>query len=199
VIAGVLLAAGRSQRMGQPKLLLPWHGEPLIRFVARQILHSGLDELIVVIGHRAEHLSAALDGLALRIVRNDDFLDGQSTSLRAGIAALHPATVAALVLLADQPLLQPETIDTLIDLYRREQPPIVVPRHAGQRGNPVLFDRRLFPELLAISGDQGARSVIQSHEHELRWLDTADGGILLDIDTPDAYSALIERSEAKQH
>jgi molybdenum cofactor cytidylyltransferase len=103
------------------------------------------------------------------------------------------------VLLADQPLLQPETIDTLIDLYRREQPPIVVPRHAGQRGNPVLFDRRLFPELLAISGDQGARSVIQSHEHELRWLDTADGGILLDIDTPDAYSALIERSEAKQH
>jgi molybdenum cofactor cytidylyltransferase len=199
MIAGVLLAAGRSQRMGQPKLLLPWHGVPLIRFVAQQILHSTLDELIVVSGHRAEHLRAALDGLALRVVHNDDFLDGQSTSLRAGIAALDPAVAAAVVLLADQPLLQAQTIDDLIAVYRREQSPLVVPRHQGQRGNPVLFDRRLFPELLAISGDQGARAVIKAHEHELRWLDTADGGILLDIDTPDAYGALIERSEAKQH
>jgi molybdenum cofactor cytidylyltransferase len=197
MIAGVLLAAGRSQRMGQPKLLLPWLGMPLVRFIAQQILRSRIDELIVVVGHRAEHLSAALEGLAVRIIRNDDFLDGQSTSLRAGIAALDASVSAALVLLADQPLLQPATIDALIEVYLREQPPIVVPRHAGQRGNPVLFDRGLFGELVAITGDQGARSVIKTHEPEIRWLDTTDGGILLDIDTPDAYGRLIERSEAQ--
>lgn len=196
MIAGVLLAAGRSQRMGQPKLLLPWQGVPLVRFVAQQILKSKLDELIVVAGHRSEHLIAALDGLAVRIIRNDDFLDGQSTSLRAGIAALDESVSAALVLLADQPLLQPATIDALIDLYRREQPPIVVPRHEGQRGNPVLFDRSLFAELQAIRGDQGARNVLKAHQQSIRWFDTTDGGILLDIDTPDAYSALLERSEA---
>src|ERR1044071_9671211 len=196
MITGVLLAAGRSQRMGQPKLLLPWQGVPLIRFVAQQILRSQLDELIVVVRHRSEHLIAALDGLALRIVRNDDFLDGQSPSLRTGVDALDASVSAALVLLADQPLLQPATIDALIEVYAREQPPIVVPRHAGQRGNPVLFDRGLFAELMAITGDQGARSVLKAHEQSIRWLDTMDGGILLDIDTPDAYGALIERSGA---
>lgn len=196
MIAGVLLAAGRSQRMGQPKLLLPWQGVPLVRFVAQQILQSKLDELIVVAGHRSEHLIAALDGLAVRVIRNDDFLDGQSTSLRAGIAALDESVSAALVLLADQPLLQPATIDALIDVYRREQPPIVVPRHEGQRGNPVLFERSLFAELQAIHGDQGARSVLKAHQQSICWLDTTDGGILLDIDTPDAYGALLERSEA---
>lgn len=196
MIAGVLLAAGRSQRMGQPKLLLPWQGVPLIHFVAQQILRSQLDELIVVVGHRSEHLIAALDGLALRIVRNDDFLDGQSTSLRAGINALDTSVSAALVLLADQPLLQPATIDALIEVYAREQPPIVLPRYEGQRGNPVLFDRSLFAELVVITGDQGARSVLKAHAQSIRWLDTTDGGILLDIDTPDAYGALIERSGA---
>lgn len=196
MIAGVVLAAGRSRRMGQPKLLLPWQGVPLVRFVAQQILQSRLDDLIVVAGHRSEHLIAVLDGLAVRIIRNDDFLDGQSTSLRAGIAALDPSVSAALVLLADQPLLQPATIDALIDVYQRERPPIVVPCYEGQRGNPVLFDRRLFAELQAISGDQGARNVLKAHEQSIRWLDTTDGGILLDIDTPDAYGALLERSGA---
>lgn len=198
MIAGVLLAAGRSQRMGQPKLLLPWRGVPLVRFMVQQILQARIDELIVVVGHRAEHMIAALDGLNVRIVHNQDFLDGQSTSLRAGIAALDSATSAALVLLADQPLLQPQTIDALIEMYRRDRPAIVVPRHAGQRGNPVLFDHSLFPELLAIGGDQGARGVIKAHESGICWLDTTDGGILLDIDTPDAYSALIERSGAER-
>jgi molybdenum cofactor cytidylyltransferase len=195
MIAGVLLAAGRSQRMGQPKLLLPWRGEPLVRFVARQALQTRLNELIVVVGHRAEHIIATLDGVDVRIVRNADFVDGQSTSLSAGIAAVSPAASAALVLLADQPLLQPATIDALIDRYLQARAPIVAPRIEGQRGNPVLFDRTLFPALQTISGDQGARSVIKAHEHAICWLDTTDGGILLDIDTPEMYGQLVERNQ----
>ncbi|HEX6288027.1 MAG TPA: nucleotidyltransferase family protein [Herpetosiphonaceae bacterium] len=194
MIAGVLLAAGRSQRMGQPKLLLPWRGLPLVRYIAQQALSTQLDELLVVVGHRAEHMLAALDGLDVRIVRNERFLDGQSTSLGAGIAAVGADVSAALVLLADQPLLQPQTIDALLDVYRREHPPIVVPRYDGQRGNPVLFDSALFPELRAITGDRGARDVIMAHQDEIRWLDTTDRGILLDIDTPDTYERLIEQS-----
>jgi molybdenum cofactor cytidylyltransferase len=199
MIAGVLLAAGRSQRMGQPKLLLPWRGMPLIRYVVQQMLDTQLDELIVVIGHRADHVIAALEGLAVRIVLNTDFLDGQSTSLRAGIAAVHSEASAVVVLLADQPLLQPQTVDALIERYRQEQSLIIVPRCEGRRGNPVLFDRRLFPDLLAITGDQGARNVIKVYEQQIDWLNTTDGGTLLDIDTPQMYEQLVERSEPDRH
>lgn len=193
MIAGILLAAGRSMRMGQPKLLLPWQGVPLVRFVAQRALLSSIDELIVVTGHRAAHTSAALADLRVRIVHNDDFLDGQSTSLRAGVAALDDAVEAAIVLLADQPLLQPATIDALIAHYRQHQPPVIVPRYGGQRGNPVLFDRSLFAALQTISGDQGARSVIQNQRDGVQWLDTADQGVLLDIDTPEMYQRLSEQ------
>jgi molybdenum cofactor cytidylyltransferase len=180
--------------MGQPKLLLPWDGAPLVRHVAQLALRSRLDELIVVIGHRAEHISAALADLPLRIVRNQEFLDGQSTSLRAGIAALSAPTQAALVLLADQPLLQPATIDALIERYRAQHAPIVAPRYAGQRGNPVLFARELFAALQTIGGDQGARGVIQQQQEHVQWLDTTDEGVLLDIDTPEMYQRLLDRS-----
>jgi molybdenum cofactor cytidylyltransferase len=194
VIAGILLAAGRSLRMGQPKLLLPWDGAPLVRHVAQLALRSSLDELVVVIGYRAEHVSAALAGLPLRIVHNQAFLDGQSTSLRVGIAALSSAAEAAVLLLADQPLLQPATIDALIERYRAQQAPVVVPRYAGQRGNPVLFARELFAALQTIGGDQGARGVIQQQRDRVEWLDTADEGVLLDIDTPDMYQRLLDRN-----
>ena len=98
------------------------------------------------------------------------------------------------MLLADQPLLQPDTIDAVIARYRATGAGVVVPRYQGQRGNPVLFDRTLFGELAAISGDQGARGVIQMQQDRVQWLDTADQGVVLDLDTPDAYQRLQERS-----
>lgn len=193
MIPGILLAAGRSQRMGQPKLLLPWHGVPLVRHTAQIALASKLDELIVVTGHRAEHVRAALDGLQVTIVHNDAFLDGQSTSVRAGVAALGPEVQAAVILLADHPLLQPTTIDALIDTYLQEQPLIVVPRYKEQRGNPVLFGRTLFPQLAVLTGDQGARPVLMAHGEHVRYVDVVDQGILLDLDTPEMYQELWDR------
>lgn len=195
MISGIVLAAGRSQRMGQPKLLLPWNGVPLVRHVTQIALGSRLDQVIVVTGHRVAHVSAALSDLPLQLVHNEAFLDGQSTSLRAGIAALSVETEAAVVLLADQPLLRSTTIDALIDCYRQHQPLIVVPRYAGKRGNPVLFARELFPALQMISGDQGARQVIREHQDQVQWLDTTDEGVVLDVDTPDMYQRLIERAD----
>jgi molybdenum cofactor cytidylyltransferase len=195
MISGILLAAGRSSRMGQPKLLLPWGNIQLVRHVAQIALRSALDSLIVVTGHRAEHVQAALDGLPVTLVHNDAFLDGQSTSVRAGIAGLGANVEAALILLADQPLLQSSTIDALITTYRQHHPPIVAPQYQGQRGNPVLFDRTLFAELNALHGDQGARPVLQVHAQQLHLVDVADEGVLLDLDTPDAYQKLWARSQ----
>lgn len=179
--------------MGQPKLLLPWRGVALVRHAAQLALGSALDELIVVVGFRAAHISAALADLPLRIVANDAFLDGQSTSLRAGIAAVSAEAEAALVLLADQPLLQPATIDALIGRYRETSAPIVAPRYGGRRGNPVLFTRSLFPALQQIAGDQGARGVLEARRDQVQWLDTADEGVVLDIDTPEMYQRLADR------
>jgi molybdenum cofactor cytidylyltransferase len=190
MITGILLAAGRSTRMGQPKLLLPWGNIQLVRHVAQTALHSSLDDLIVVTGHRAEHVHAALDGLPVTLVHNAAFLDGQSTSVRAGIAALGDDAQAAMILLADQPLLQPSTIDALIGTYHQHQSPIVAPRYNGQRGNPVLFDRTLFAELSMVQGDQGARLVLQAHTQHLQLVDVADEGVLLDLDTPENYQKL---------
>jgi molybdenum cofactor cytidylyltransferase len=193
MIAGILLAAGRSQRMGQPKLLLPWQGIPLIRHVAQLALRSKLDELVVVVGHRAEHIRAGLEHVPVRIVENEHFLDGQSTSVRAGILALNEDVKAVVVLLADQPLLQPATIDQLIGAFLNTAAPIVAPRYNGQRGNPMLFSRALFGELQQLQGDKGARGVVAKYAHHIEWVDVPDEGILLDIDTPDMYQQLADR------
>ncbi len=194
MITAILLAAGRSQRMGQPKLLLPWHGISLVRHVAQTALCSSIDELLVVVGHRAKHVMAALDGLPVRIVHNDAFLEGQSTSIRAGLAALDPATAAVLILLADQPLIRAQTLDTLISVYRREQPLIVAPRYKDQRGNPVLFAQALFPQLLKLAGDEGARAILKAYAPQTVMVDVADEGVVLDIDTPEAYQQVWERA-----
>jgi len=178
--------------MGQSKLLLPWNGVPLVRHAALTALATGLDRLVVVMGFGAEHVAAALDGLSLSTAHNPDWLDGQSSSLRVGVEAVAAAD-AAVVLLSDQPLLRPGTIDLLLDTYRRERAPIVAPRYGGRRGNPVLFDRALFAELRAIEGDRGAREVIESHAAELVPVDTDDPGVLLDVDTPAAYRQLMDR------
>ncbi len=198
MIAGVLLAAGRSERMGQPKLLLPWHDMPLVRHAALIALASQLDKLVVVVGHAAEQVQTVLADLSLRIVVNDAFAEGQSTSLATGIGALNSHVDGAVVLLADQPMLQPATINALIETYAQLKAPIVVPRYAGRRGNPVLFDRSMFAELQAVRGDQGARSLFTRHAQRVHWVDVADEGTLLDVDMPAMYQELLDRQGAGQ-
>lgn len=189
VIVGVLLAAGRSMRMGRPKQLLPWRGVPLVRHMAHIALATQLRELVVVTGAAAQAVHAALGDLPVRVVHNPAFEQGQSTSLRVGIQALPPGVDAAMVLLVDQPLLQPATIDALIAAWR---PPwqIVAPRYAGQRGHPVLFARALFDQLCALQGDRGARNLLERYAAQSLLVDVTDGGVVLDMDTPDVYRRL---------
>jgi molybdenum cofactor cytidylyltransferase len=189
-IAGVILAAGGASRMGRPKQLLDWGGRPLVRVAAEQALASRLDTLLVVVGAASAEVGAALAGLPLRIVPCPEYASGQSASLRAGIAALGPEVAAALVLLADQPFVTAAIIDRLIAEWRATAAPIVAPAYRGVRGNPVLFARALFPELLAVTGDRGARQVIASDPARVATVPFDDDRPLADIDTPEEYERL---------
>ncbi len=189
-VGGLLLAAGASSRLGQPKQLLPFRGKPLVRHVAEQALESRLAGLWVVVGNEAAAVADALAGLAVQIVPNPDFRQGQSTSLRAGVAALPPELAGALVLLVDQPFVDSTVIDRVIERFAAGGARIVAPQRAGRRGNPVLFDRSLWPELLAVTGDTGAREVIARHRGDLATVELVDERIFLDVDTWDDYQRL---------
>ncbi len=208
-VAGVVLAAGCSTRLAGevPKQLLELDGEPLVRRVARTALASRLSEVVVVLGHRAEAVGAALAGLAVRRVVNPDFEAGQSTSVRSGLASLGSAVAAAMFLPADQPLLTATTIDRLVTAWeatggprrsRGKAGPIVVPVHRSGWRSPVLFDRSLFGELRALRGDAGGRLLLPRHREAIVTVEVADGRELADVDTVDDLRRLMDTGLKKK-
>jgi molybdenum cofactor cytidylyltransferase len=178
--------------MGQPKQLMPLDGEPMVRRVAASVCAAGLAQVVAVIGAHAAQVRQALVGLDLKIVLNEAWAAGLSTSLRAGIEALQPGTQAVLIVLADQPSLTPILIQTLVARYRATGALIVAPFYQGQRGNPVLFDRACFPELLALEGDRGARGLLSRYRERVEPVDTKDPAVILDVDTRQDYQKLRE-------
>jgi molybdenum cofactor cytidylyltransferase len=187
---GILLAAGTSSRLGEPKQLLSFRGRPLVRQVAEHALASRLAGLTVVVGNRAADVTAALAGLPVAVVENPSYQLGQSTSLRAGLLALPRQPAATLIMLVDQPFVDAPLIDRLIGLYEETGAPIVAPRFGSQRGNPVIFDRSLVPELLLVVGDTGAREVVAKHRDRLATLELPDGQAFVDVDTWEDYQKL---------
>lgn len=200
MIYGVLLAAGTSSRMGQPKQLLSWQGRPLIRHAAETALASGLAGLVVVLGAEAQAARGALAGLAGPVVtvECEAYATGQAASLRCGLGALPVAARAAVVLLVDQPLVSSGVIDRLIAIFEASpNAKAVVPRYQGRRGNPVLLAAALFPELQLLAGDVGARAVLAAHAEAVRWLDLDDPAVLLDADTPEMFAQLRRQDEGQ--
>lgn len=185
-VSGIVLAAGRSSRLGRPKQLLLLGGEPLLRHVILRALNSKLAELIVVLGYEAENIAQAVGVLGQRTVVNPDYLQGQSTSVRAGLAAIDPRADAVIFLLGDQPGIESSVIDRLIEQFAETSALIVQPSYDGQPGNPVLFARRLFPELAAVTGDEGARSLIRRYQSAVS-LVPVNSPTPQDIDTEDDY------------
>jgi molybdenum cofactor cytidylyltransferase len=201
VIAGIVLAAGRSSRLGRPKQLLPVHGEPLIRHTLRHVLASSLDQVILVVGHEADEVCTAVAGLHAECVVNPDAAAGQSTSVRAGLAALSPDVEAAVFILGDQPGVDPKVIDALIGAWRESGSAVVAPRYEDRLGNPVLFDRRVFPELALLGGDAGARPIVRAYQDSgTLHLVPVNGAAPPDVDTEADYAALIATlSPSPQH
>ena len=194
--AAVVLAAGLSRRMGRAKLLLPLDGRPVIRLTAERVIAAGLGPVVVVTGAEHEALTAALSGLPVQIVVNARPEDGQASSIRAGIAALSPEVDAALIVLGDQPFVPPEVIPALVRARAQTGRLIAAPRYRDGRGNPVLFGRGVFPELLALSGDQGARSVLERDPDRVALVEF-DCAMPRDLDTPEDYDTLRLRGETR--
>ena len=192
-VAAVVLAAGRASRMGSNKLVAELGGEPIVRRTVRAVLGSRARPVVVVTGHEAEQVHRALAGLDVRFVHNPDHAAGMSTSLRAGIAAAGAAE-AALICLADMPTLESRHFDLVIDAFRSGDPDeIIVPTYDRKRGNPVLWPRSYFSEIAALSGDVGARALIDHHADHVRLLAIDDPAILVDVDTPAALAELRRR------
>ncbi len=186
-VAAIVLAGGASKRFGTSKQLLPWDGGSLLSHVADVALASRADSVVVVLGHQAGACQAALGNRPVTVVLNTDWAQGQSTSVRAGLAALPPNVSAALFMLVDQPRIMPTVVNALIERHQVTLAPVVWPEHNGRRGNPVLFDRALFPQLARLTGDTGGRPVLQTYADQAERVPVADPGVLFDIDTPDDY------------
>jgi molybdenum cofactor cytidylyltransferase len=198
-IAAVVLAAGRSTRMGAiNKLIAEIGGKPLVRIAAEQALASRAKPVIVVTGHEHERVEAALAGLPVRFVHNPDYADGLGTSLKAGIAAVPADADGVVVCLGDMPQVDAGLIDKLIAAIDPERGGlVVVPSIDGRRGNPVVWSRRFFHDLTAISGDIGARHLIGSYAEAVVEVPVAGEAALTDVDTPESLSAVkaeIERA-----
>lgn len=188
-IAGIVLAAGLSRRMGQAKLLLDIGGTPVIRHAVSRVLAAALDDVIVVVGPAADAIEEALSGLAVRFAVNPAPEAGQAGSVVAGISALRPGTAAALIALGDQPSVPADVFTRLVATFRSEGRPIVAPDYQDGRGNPVLFAASVFPELTALSGDRGARAVIDRDPRRVAFV-KFDFPMPLDLDTPEDYERL---------
>jgi molybdenum cofactor cytidylyltransferase len=190
-VAAIVLAAGRSSRMGGTnKLLEPIDDAPMIRRTVDTVCASKASPVVVVTGRDEAAIADALDGLPVTIVHNPAYAEGLNTSLKAGVEALPADIDAAAICLGDMPALDPATLDTMIEVFAYEENgEIVVPTRNGRRGNPVLWSRRFFPEMAAVSGDRGARTLLTRYAAVIAEVEVDDPGILLDLDTPDALDA----------
>ncbi|MBE0704918.1 MAG: NTP transferase domain-containing protein, partial [Afipia sp.] len=194
-VTAVILAAGRSTRMGGPnKLLAEIGGKPLVRIAVEQALASRAESVVVVTGHQHERVEQALQGLDVRFVHNPDYADGLATSLKTGINAVPASSGAAIVCLGDMPFVGSGLIDRLIEAYAPERDGLItIPVADGRRGNPVLWSRKLFKELLALEGDIGARHVIQKYAEMVVEIPATGVSAFLDVDTPDVLARLLTK------
>lgn len=195
VIHAVVLAAGASTRLGRPKQLLPVGSQPLLERTLAGVAASAVNDIVVVLGHAAETIQAAIDfsRYRARVVVNARYAEGQSTSMLSGLDALPAEVDAALFVLGDQPLPHASVYDALLAAYQVGVDPIVVPLYAGRRGNPVLIPRRFWPALREVRGDRGARDVIAAHRADTVEVAVRDAAaeVIMDVDDEEDYQRLI--------
>jgi molybdenum cofactor cytidylyltransferase len=191
MIAAIILAAGKSERMGRPKALLDYGGKSFLAHLIDVLGQTKVDLLRVVLGHRPEEILAEVEIPSAEVVINLEFELGMLSSLQAGIRSLAGLAVeAALVCPVDHPAVTPALVDQLIDAYRSSGRGIVIPVAGERRGHPVLFAACFFGELLRAPLEVGARHLVGSRPEEVFEVQTGDLGVLADIDTPEDYTRL---------
>ncbi|MGA8259187.1 MAG: nucleotidyltransferase family protein [Arenicellales bacterium] len=196
-VSAVVLAAGESRRMGdRNKLTLPLGGESVLRRTVRSVLASEVREVIVVLGHQADALRPLIEDLDVGIVLNEHYREGQMTSVHAGLAALTGACDGVMICLGDQPLMTAVDFDALIRAFQaRTDGSILVPVHQGRRGNPVIIATAHQREILKGDRNLGCRKLIEKNPHLVIAVDIGTDHVVVDLDTPDGYSAVRQRVE----
>lgn len=190
-VAALLLAAGRSSRMGSNKLVKELEGKTLIAHVADQALAAGFADVVVVTGHQAEAIRRALAGRPVTWVHNVLYEQGMASSLKAGVEALPASVEALLICLGDMPRVTAQQMQTIARAYDPAKGhTICVPVFQDQRGNPVLFGRRHFAEMRMLEGDRGARTLLAKHADQVREVDMTDDAVLTDVDTPESLARI---------
>lgn len=191
MISGIILAAGEAKRMGRQKLRLDFKGKPVLQWTLEAALGSKLDQVVCVVQELKEiRQKITLEHEKLRWAVNDRAAEGQSTSIIAGLKAVSPQSEAALFLVGDQPLIKPDLINGLIDLFRKEPVLIVAPAFQSVPRNPALFHSDLFPEILELKGDRGARGLIEKYRQKSAILEWPDESPFLDVDRWEDYERL---------
>ncbi len=186
MIAAIVLAAGKSERMGQPKALLTYHGRTFLEQILDTIRESSIESTIVVLGHDREAIESSVSlGVS---VFNEDYEKGMTTSFQAGIRALAPEVDGAVIFLVDHPVVDPQTVDLLISKFSPGR--IVLPVHEGRRGHPVLFSREVLGEILELSPTSGANVVVRRSQERITEVGVSQPGVLIDIDTPENFERL---------
>jgi len=193
-VSAIVLAAGSATRFGGLKQLLPVAGTPMIEHILHTLHASGVFEIIVVLGHAAQRIAPYLPTWC-HTAYNRDWTEGMSSSIRTGLQVVSPTAQAALLVLADQPRIHSEHIDRILHAYYGTTRSIVVPFHRGQRGTPVLFDRRRFTDLASLRGDLGGRQLIAQLPHEVLAVELPSADSFLDVDTPTDYEQLLKHSD----
>lgn len=188
----IILAAGASARMGQPKQLLTYNEKSLLQNACEAALHSNADHVVVVLGAQAELLSPVVEPLKLQVTINSDWQEGMSASIRCGLSAMQ-AAVSALgavgLILSDQPFLRSKHLNTLFEKYRLNEAEIIASAYADALGTPVLFAKKYFPDLGKLRGQEGAKKLLQRYSNSISSVPFPEGAV--DIDTPEDYAALL--------
>jgi len=198
MISAVLLAAGKSERMGKFKQLLPIGGKTFVETCVDNLLASRADEVIVVTGYNQAAVSEALAGRRVRIVNNPDFESGMASSIKRGVDELAVAARAFIIALADQPLIGPDVLNQIISQYEDSASLILIPTYLGRRGHPILIDSALKGEVLSMDPHIGLRQITHKYEHQTRYLEVSSSSVLTDFDLPEDLNLLPKRGVAEE-
>jgi len=191
MVSAILLAAGESKRMGEPKLLLPFGSSTILEQAVDNLLNSRVDEVIVVLGDRAQEMIKRIANRPVKVAINPVYHEGMGTSIVSGLSLIDNKALAVMLVLADQPLIDSETINKLIEAFFSHDKGIVIPAYKGRRGHPIIFSTKYKEELLGLKGDTGGRQIIREYPDDILEVAVNSQSINIDIDTVNNYHSYV--------
>ena len=191
MVSSILLAAGKSKRMGKPKQLMPWGQSTMIEQTIDNLMGSAVNEIIVVLGHRAEEVIKIIATKPIKLTINPDYEQGMSTSIIAGLNLVDSQAQAVMLALGDQPLIDCQTINRLIEEFYNHDKGIAIPTYQGGRGHPIIFAIKYKEKLLELKGDMGGRQIVKDHPNDILEVAVDAESIITDIDTISDYQSYV--------